>query len=364
MREGPSSTAHAEEAPMRLTTRLAPLAAVFAIAACEETPTTPTTEDTAEEVAGFEGALFAKKAAEGMPKGEAFDQSPIEADFSAIDARLAEHGLAARLGMIEYITVAGYAGRTVLASDRGNKRLLFHFVPGDPRRFGSNAIFYAVDETEAEAFPSVPATATEPAMDRAMATWNGMTCSTIPIAKVPSGGVDLGVVQLFAGFGGSLLVTDYMHAGWLPPAFFNTEPFFPPDGADFIVGATFTFGLVDGAGDFTDVNNDGRLDAAFRETYYNNGFPWGIDTNVFPFVDVESIVYHEAGHGLSQGHFGDIFTDGSGRCDLVDTGICDPTHLHFAPRAVMNATYSGLQQAPTGTDTAGHCSIWGSWPNN
>ena len=39
--------------------------------------------------------------------------------------------------------------------------------------------------------------------------------------------------------------------------------------------------------------------------------------------------------------------------------------LHFAPRAVMNAVYvGGVEQVLAGTDNGGHCSIWGSWPNN
>ncbi len=36
----------------------------------------------------------------------------------------------------------------------------------------------------------------------------------------------------------------------------------------------------------------------------------------------------------------------------------------FTVVAVMNAAYSGVQQGLAGTDSAGHCSIWGSWPNN
>jgi hypothetical protein len=38
--------------------------------------------------------------------------------------------------------------------------------------------------------------------------------------------------------------------------------------------------------------------------------------------------------------------------------------LHFAPRAVMNAAYSGIQTEIDGSDKGGHCSNWASWPNN
>ncbi|MGH7542224.1 MAG: hypothetical protein ACRELC_14620, partial [Gemmatimonadota bacterium] len=72
---------------------------------------------------------------------------------------------------------------------------------------------------------------------------------------------------------------------------------------------------------------------------------------ILPF-DVETVAAHEVGHGLSQAHFGEaFFTLANGR-------------LHFAPRALMNTAYSGIQQALSGTDRGGHCSLWGDWPNN
>ena len=95
---------------------------------------------------------------------------------------------------------------------------------------------------------------------------------------------------------------------------------------------------------------------AFREIYYNNAdpdangltIPWRI--NAWP--DVESIALHEFGHGLSQGHFGEAF--------LTDEN--EP--VHFSPLAVMNAANSMVNQELLGTDLAGHCGIWGDWPNN
>ena len=52
------------------------------------------------------------------------------------------------------------------------------------------------------------------------------------------------------------------------------------------------------------------------------------------------------------GHFGEIFlTDKNGK-------------VHFSPFAVMNALTSRRAQVLKGTDIGGHCSIWGSWPNN
>lgn len=75
--------------------------------------------------------------------------------------------------------------------------------------------------------------------------------------------------------------------------------------------------------------------------------PWRIDT----FPDVESVALHEFGHGLSQLHFGQAFL----------TNANDK--VHFAPLAVMNAGSDRVSQQLLGADVAGHCSIWGSWPN-
>ena len=68
-------------------------------------------------------------------------------------------------------------------------------------------------------------------------------------------------------------------------------------------------------------------------------------------IDVETVALHETGHGLSQAHFGQIF------------GTFSNQRIHFAPLAVMNAAVSVQQHTLRGTDNAGHCSIWGSWPN-
>ena len=68
-----------------------------------------------------------------------------------------------------------------------------------------------------------------------------------------------------------------------------------------------------------------------------------------PFVDFPSVVRHEVGHGLSQGHFGNVWLDESG--------------LRAAPRATMNAAYTGSRRLLSGTDIGGHCSIWASWPH-
>ena len=66
---------------------------------------------------------------------------------------------------------------------------------------------------------------------------------------------------------------------------------------------------------------------------------------------MERVALHEAGHGISQAHFGAAFaTDANGK-------------LHFSPRAVLHAPVSGVQRNLAGTDRGGHCSILESWPD-
>ncbi len=174
-----------------------------------------------------------------------------------------------------------------------------------------------------------------------MTTWDSVKCSTIPITKLPDiPGLDIGIIEALV-FGQStqdFFLADITHAGWLPAGLLPSN----------VIAATFTFMFVDVAtGAPTDIDNNGKIDVAFREILYNGAFAWGINTD----IDVETIALHESGHGLSQGHFGKAFlTNSNGK-------------LHFAPRAVMNAAYSGIQQDTKGTDNGGHCSIWGSWPN-
>ena len=188
-----------------------------------------------------------------------------------------------------------------------------------------------VDQVDAAAPPALSPAATTAAIDRAMDSWDGLRCAAIPIVKVP----DLGLNWGFAAGGlNPLGYADVVHGGWfsLPPQ---------------ALGLTVTFIFIDGGGP-TDVDQNGKIDVAFREIYYNADLPWAIDTD----FDVETVAFHEAGHGLSQGHFGKIFiTPKNGK-------------LHFAPRAAMNAIYFGVLQRPLDTDKGGHCSLWGSWPNH
>lgn len=254
------------------------------------------------------------------------------------------------ISSIEWITDGESAemGQTVFFLDVGNKKLAADFVPGDPRSGGFSDIVSVTDLVDGATTSGLTAEETTAAIDRALDTWNGVPCSAIPITNSSGYPKDFGVVQWILGFGGDdTAYTHLTHAGWLPGAFFDA---IAPDGGSFILGVTFTFIWLDEGGNPTDIDNNGAIDVAFREIYYNDAFPWADDgANHF---DVETVALHESGHGLSQGHFGKAFlTNRNGK-------------LHFSPRAVMNAAYSGIQTRIAKSDNAGHCANWAEWPNN
>lgn len=322
---------------MRVTIVL--LVGAVVLTACE--PSTSPSNRTSES-----SPSFAKQSA---TTGE-ISQRLARANVRLAAAGKKFHGKSFLLSSAEYVTTdrAEHAGQTVFANDRV-KQLAFHFVPGDPRRGGGVNITYLVDQSDGATANGLSSAATEGAVDRAMQTWEDVRCSKLSIDKVPDPGFDPDVIDGLLGLGGiGTPIVDITHAGWYPAAFFNA---LAPGGSTFILAVTFTFFFTDDGVTPTDINNDGKGDVAFREIYYNNVFAWGINTSTNPF-DVETVALHEVGHGLSQNHFGKIFiTNSNGK-------------LHFAPFAVMNAAISRQAQDLTGTDNGGHCSIWGSWPNN
>lgn len=239
---------------------------------------------------------------------------------------------------------SGQIGRTVYFKDVGNQQLTQDFVPGLSLDETDNVSYY-IDETRPT--DDLPAAVSSAAISRAMKTWDDVTCSDLGMYRIPSQpGIATGFVSELLGFGGSLdYVADVLHAGWLPAAFFDL---LAPDGSDFILGVTFTIIFTDDEGNPVDTDNNGKLDVAWREIYYNEAFEWADGDH----YDVETIALHEAGHGLSQSHFGQAFRSDSN------------TSLHFAPRAVMNAAYSGIQTQINESDNGGHCNNWASWPSN
>jgi len=263
-----------------------------------------------------------------------------------LNNQLAARGVNVRIAKAAFLAApnAPEVGQTIFANDR-TKQLDTQWVPGDPRRGGRKTITYAVDLADCNVFPG--SAAIEGAIDRAMTTWANVSCAPIPIVKVPCSSADADVTDGLLGFGGigTPGTADIIHGGWLPAAFFDAAI---PGGGSSVLASTFTYFFVDGPTD-SDVNGDKKLDTAFAEIFYNSAFPWAID-GAMPPVDVESVALHEAGHALSQDHFGKIFeTDANGK-------------RHFSPYAVMNALLTQPEHTLQGSDTSAHCGLWANWP--
>jgi len=258
-----------------------------------------------------------------------------------INEGLATAGQTYRVIMAEYYTAAGSGeiGQLVLAKHVGNKQLSFDFVPNDARRSWSgpsqNEITYAIDQT-GDAVPlwgGLSKEETTNAIVRGTNTWDDLTCSDLGLSFIPtSPGEDIGV----AG-GSPFIFADIQHAG------------FGFDLGPGVLGVTFTFGFIEG-GEWTDIDDNGKFDVAFREIYYSSSWVWvdGEDSG----IDVESVALHEIGHGLSQAHFGRIVINEK------------KLTLKASPRAVMNALYLEPFRELKGSDIGGHCSIWAEWPHN
>ena len=274
-------------------------------------------------------------------------ENAIKAMMAKVNTQLETKGGNVRLWVVEIYPASQFQGQTVYFNNR-TLRLSADWVPGDPGRSGNTEISWLSDQVEGTA-SGVSLVDTQAAIGRAMTTWDSVGCASIPLTQLNDEDSDWGYVQYLVGMGGIPgWLADYTLAGWLPGTFFDLIG--GSGASDYILGVTYTFIWVDDTtGIPTDIDNNHKADVAFRETYFNNQFSWGINTG--NPIDVESVVLHEAGHGLSLGHFGKLFmTDANGK-------------FHFAPIAVMNAGYTGVQQVLTNTDIGAFCSIWASWPN-
>lgn len=280
---------------------------------------------------------------------------------AAINEALLEHGI--QLEKMEFLG-AGEAGNTVFFKDVGNKQLSSDFVPNDPRNWWptnpyegewtDGTVGYWMDGTQQGTSSGMSKGETINAFQSAMSTWGSVSCSQGLVLS--NQGVttlddygDVGYVQYLTGFGGSDGVApgSIVHAGNLPAFWFEAVL-----GSTNVLGVTFTFTWTG-----TDLDQNGKDDVAIKEIYMNDGFNWQDVPNDelgSGEYDYETVILHEAGHGLSQGHFGKAFRD-NGK---------DGGKLHFAPYALMNAGYTIGQRDITSTDNGGHCSNWGQWPNN
>ncbi len=212
----------------------------------------------------------------------------------------------------------------------------FRWVPGDARRRADGTrITYLVDGQDLAGSGLAPGAA-ELAIDRAMKAWSDQTClRNAMLVKRPSDGADPDLFDSAFGYGGvgDYRLADIVHAGFLPPAFFDDVS--GPGGGDTILAFSVTFVFVGPDGEPTDVDHDGYMDTAANEIYYNSGFSWlGADAA----FDLESVALHESGHSLGLGHVGPPLD------------------------SAMGPVYAGVRNSLSPVDHSGLCSVWGSWP--
>lgn len=309
-----------------------PIFALFFIISCQST---------GEDVNLEDSSSFKKSNEKSNGEGIVIDVNYIE----DMNGELSAKGSNVRLLAVEYITDGEdqAIGQTIYSKIVGNKQLGHDFVPFDSRRTWSGPsdgvsddITYSITThpVSVPMFGGLTGAQTDEAIENGMTTWKDVNCSDMGLNRVDDGGQLTGVIM------GGALIADIMHGG------------FYVNYAGGILGVTHTFIWIDEAGEPTDIDNNGKIDVAFREIYYDYDHTWSTDGSA---IDLESVSVHETGHGLSQGHFGSVA--------VLHPGT-DKAKLRVSPRAVMNALYTGTYRDLGGSDNGGHCSNWSEWPNN
>lgn len=253
------------------------------------------------------------------------------------------------LGLAEILTdpTTGEEGRVIwFQKDVGNGQLSHDFVPNDPRAFwkdtsGDPVITVAVKEGNMSA--DVNLTNQTHWLYESARVWESTSCSKLVLDQFAGNSAWPGLVEAFFEFGGIfpfLIQADVTQVG------FRGESAIFPEGTS-TLGVAYTLFWVDGDGNLTDIDGNGKIDAAMREIYYNDQYTWS--DNGEPGVDFPTVAIHEAGHGLSAAHFGSI-------------GLKNGA-LFAKPRSVMNAIYGGPFRDLHGRDIGSHCSNWAQWPN-
>ena len=341
---------------MKFRTLLTVLAGGVAVAACSGEP-----------LADRTSALEAARTGPANATAATSNEDPVVSPFLAdLDNRLALSGSSLRVLRAEYMVDTGAAefGSQILIANDRVRGLAYEWVNRDPRRGGQAGLIYAFDprqgrepftrNPDGSGLRQMPFAELDPQLEEAMSAWRDRTCSDAPVdrAAVPAG-VDPDLLdQIFLGSDGGrpyAQVSDIVQAGWQPSSFFTA---FAGASGNNIIGVTFSFYFVDGNGDPTDINHDGKLDTGLAEIYYNTRFAWG-NSGALNVVDTWSITTHETGHGMGLAHFGKVFVTKRAAADGIS--IAD---IKYAPRALMNAVYVTGRSPFTGTDNSSFCQIW------
>lgn len=259
------------------------------------------------------------------------------------------------LGFAEIITdpLSGQAGGIqYFRSDLGNGQLTHDFVYGDPRRASFNGGNAGVTFAVKTGFQSTDANLTNQIgwLRDSVRIWDAQTCANVGLTENSVNPGSPGLVANF--FATGVLDIGLVQADITQIGFLGVSSIFPPNTN--VLGVTYTLFWVDANGNLTDIDNNGKVDAALREIYYNDQYEWadngteGTQPSGVRVFDFPTVAIHEAGHGFSAAHFGNIgYKDGA---------------LIANPRSIMNAIYGGTLRTLEGRDIASTCSNWAQWP--
>jgi hypothetical protein len=214
----------------------------------------------------------------------------------------------------------------------------FRWVAGDSRRNAEGDHLTYVIEHRNVADTGLSTAAVDAAIDQATAVWAAEPClHKLTLVKRPDTGADADIFDSAFGYGGygDYRIADIVHAGWMPPDFFDAVG--GQGSGETVISFSVTFIYVGPDGKPTDINHDGYLDTATNEIYYNEGFAWLIGAG--KGMDLQTVALHEIGHSLGLGHVGPPL------------------------EAVMSPVYSGVHRSPEPIDGAALCTVWGRWPN-
>jgi hypothetical protein len=290
--------------------------------------------------------------------------SPV---LAQLNAQLAASGAPVRIGKAELRHDGARwdgATSTILFAEDRFRGIGIEWVPRDPRRGGRVGVTYAVNvagqdrpitrDPDGSNVRQVSYAELDAYVEEGMTAWRNRQCSSAPITRnaiAPRTNPDL-LDDLFLGrpLGNYVQPADMVQSGWLPNAFFRAIAGGPS--GDNIIGVAFTFWFVDGQGQPTDIDGNGKLDTGLSEIFYNTRFRWGA-TGAPNVVDFYSIIAHETGHALGLGHFGKVFVTRRDAADGVQ--IAD---IKYAPKALMNAVYVSGRDEIAGTDNSSFCQLW------
>jgi hypothetical protein len=275
------------------------------------------------------GASWAQEAEVSYEEGDPY----VLAVMNDFNKTLRAEWMDLRVEQIELLTIG---------NPRASSRLHFQpfrWVVGDSRRDAQGPdLTYRVDLSEGFGSSDLATDSVESAIDRAMVSWSSDVClQKLKLVKRQSAEpVDADIFDSQFGYGdfGDYRAADVVHAGWLPPDFF--ERVTGPGGGESVVALSVTFIYVGLDGEPSDVDGDSYMDAAHSEVYYNQGFSWMAGA-ADGKIDIETVALHEVGHALGIGHI-------------------DPP-----PVAVMNPVYVGAQTRIRPHDHAALCSVWSAW---